>query len=97
MDGEARNCEGPSQTGQPMRVSHAEYGKLREEFRAQCDMTAPTGPTYIYQEVSIRKVTNGFIIHVGCKTFVSTRWGEIALGLGEYWTDPNAAERKYSK
>ena len=54
-----------------------------------------TVPCTVYQEVTIRKVTNGFIIHVGCKTFVSTRWGEVALGLGEYWTDPVAAERKY--
>lgn len=45
----------------------------------------------------IRPVENGFIVEVGCKTFVSQDWKEIAAGLGEYWKDPTKAEKKFSK
>lgn len=45
----------------------------------------------------IRPVENGFIAEVGCKTFVSQDWEEIAAALGEYWKDPQKAEAKFSK
>ena len=49
------------------------------------------------QIVTIQKVANGFIITVGCKTFVAETWAAVAGGLAEYWEDPMKAERKYSK
>ena len=49
------------------------------------------------QKVIIEKVANGFIITVGCKTFVAETWAAVAGGLAEYWEDPMKAERKYSK
>ena len=49
------------------------------------------------QGAEIRKVANGFIITVGCKTFVSKDWGEVATGLGEYWENPTVAEKKFCK
>ena len=45
----------------------------------------------------IKPVENGFIAEVGCKTFVSQDWEEIAAALGEYWKDPTKAEKKFSK
>lgn len=55
-------------------------------------------PTQIHPTVvEIKKVINGFIVHVGCKTFVSNSWKEVSKGLEEYWKDPAAAEKKYTK
>jgi hypothetical protein len=45
----------------------------------------------------IRSVENGFILEIGCKTFVAKTWKEASDGLGEYWDDPIKAEKKFSK
>jgi hypothetical protein len=34
---------------------------------------------------------------VGCKTFVSKDWNEIAVGLLEYFINPEEAMKKYCK
>jgi len=58
----------------------------------------PPQPTErLHQLVTIEKVTNGFIIRVGCKTFVGTNWTEVAAGLAIYWDEPAKAERMYCK
>lgn len=49
------------------------------------------------EEARIQAVENGFIVRVGCKTFVSKDWAEISQGLEEYWKDPRQAEKKYSR
>jgi len=59
--------------------------------------TPPMPMTEIYRNVSIRKVANGFIVEVGCRTFVFREWAEVAAALAEYWIDPVAAEKKYCK
>jgi hypothetical protein len=43
----------------------------------------------------IKRVANGFILEIGCKTFVAKNWLEASKGLGEYWKNPKAAEKKY--
>jgi hypothetical protein len=48
-----------------------------------------------YREIVIRKVNNGFIINVGCQTFVEKDWEQVNIKLMEYFTDPIAAEKKY--
>lgn len=50
-----------------------------------------------YQEVKITKVQNGWIIKIGCATFVETSWKKICSALKEYWDDPVKAEKKYYK
>jgi len=47
------------------------------------------------QDVTIRKASNGFIVTVGCKTFVAKTWEEVSTGLKLYFNDPAAAEKKY--
>lgn len=61
---------------------------------SQTEATLPPSYNY-YEDVKISKVVNGFIVAVGCKTFVSTSWKEVYTKLGEYWDDPAAAEKKY--
>ena len=62
-------------------------------------LECPTMPDFLsnekYKEVSINKAENGFIIKVGCKTFVETSWDRAQRCLAEYWKDPVAAENKY--
>ena len=50
-----------------------------------------------YRTVTIDKVENGFIVKIGCKTFVEPEWWKLQLQLEEYWNDPVAAEAKYCK
>lgn len=47
--------------------------------------------------VLVDRVSNGFIVAIGCKRFVGTNWETVAKQLGEYWKDPIAAEKKYCK
>lgn len=49
----------------------------------------------VCRDAVIKKVTNGFIVNIGCQTFVSKDWQEISDGLAEYWKDPIAAEKKF--
>jgi hypothetical protein len=55
----------------------------------------PTVQTKKWHTVTIDKVENGFIVKVGCKTFVDNYWSSITQRLSEYWDDPIAAENKY--
>ena len=45
----------------------------------------------------ITKVTNGFIVKVGCRTLVANTWKEVSKGLELYWEDPTKAEKQYYK
>ena len=57
---------------------------------------AALAPTAVLEtSVRISKVSNGFIIMIGCKTFVMRTWKEVNEGLTLYWKDPNAARMKY--
>jgi hypothetical protein len=49
------------------------------------------------RSVNIDKATNGFIIKVGCRTFVAKTWKEASTGIGEYWDNPIEAKKKYCK
>ena len=46
-------------------------------------------------EVTIRKVENGFIVNVGCKIFVATKWEDVVSGVGLFFKDAEAAYKKY--
>jgi len=48
-------------------------------------------------KVRIEKVDNGFIVKVGCKTFVETSWDKVNKALDLYWKDPAKAEKRYCK
>ena len=48
-----------------------------------------------WNAVNIEKVVNGFIVRVGCRTFVSKDWDEVNTALGEYWMAPETAKKKY--
>ena len=48
-----------------------------------------------WRDVTITKVANGFIVHVGCKIFVANTWAQVSDGLIYYWDDPETAEKKY--
>lgn len=46
-------------------------------------------------ETRIQRVGNGWIVKVGCQTFVSTDWNEISMGLKEFYDDPKKAYEKW--
>ena len=50
-----------------------------------------------FKLVEIRKVANGFIVKVGCRTLVAYTWEEVNTGLLLYYTNPEEAEKKYCK
>jgi len=45
--------------------------------------------------VIIKKVNQGFIITIGCQTFVATDEKKMFNALSEYFADPKEAEKKY--
>lgn len=66
------------------------------------DINIPLGPQdpslnriSKHHPVTIEKVENGFIVRIGCKTFVETLWSEVCKALALYWDDPKAAQRHY--
>lgn len=72
---------------------------------AQCDTPNTPGnlraygtvaPAPRHQEVMISKVANGFVLRIGCSTFVAKNWEEASTGIAEYWKDPIAAQKKYT-
>jgi hypothetical protein len=50
-----------------------------------------------WYDVQIKKVSNGFIAQVGCKTFVAKTWAELAAALSIYWKDPQKARRMFAE
>lgn len=68
-------------------------GLLMEQPRApELAVAVPQMPT---QDVIINKVSNGFIVRIGCKVFVAKTWAEVSEALALYWKNPNAARAKY--
>jgi hypothetical protein len=45
--------------------------------------------------VQITKAENGFIVRVGCKTFVFMDWSMVSTALDLYWRDPKKAVELY--
>ncbi len=66
---------------------------LSRRIREAEEVAPPSQP---YSNANVRKVENGFILEIGCKTFVAKNWEEASTGLKEYWDDPRAAQKKYS-
>lgn len=61
------------------------------------DMPQNTAYNPPITNVQIEKVENGFIIRVGCKTFASQSFTEVASGLELYYSDPKKAMEKFLK
>ncbi len=63
-----------------------------------CNTTYPTVEVRRAQlQAIIKKVANGFVLEIGCSTFVAKTWTEAVTGLEEYWSDPEAARTKYTE
>lgn len=60
-----------------------------------CQEVPPQATAHLPQ-VNIRKVSNGFVLSIGCSEFVARTWTEASNGLAEYWLDPVGAQRKYT-
>lgn len=45
--------------------------------------------------VTIYKVANGFVVRVGCKTFVKENLGSLIGGLTEWFENPKKAVKEY--
>jgi len=69
--------------------------KQKEENMDDSDDTF-YGKTGI-QAVKIIKCNNGWIVTIGCATFVTECRKKMFEALSEYWDDPVKAEKKYYK
>lgn len=54
-------------------------------------------PARVHETITINKVSNGFIVRVGCRTLVSMSWHEVNAALEHYWRNPREAEKIYCK
>ncbi len=50
-----------------------------------------------HHSVQIQRAENGFIVTVGCKTFISKDWLEVSSKLQDYWKNPRKAEKELYK
>ena len=48
-----------------------------------------------WHPITIKRVTNGFIVEVGCRTFVKENWRDVVEGITKYWKDPLETEKEY--
>jgi hypothetical protein len=53
------------------------------------------GKSMHIHEIKIKKVNRGFIVEVGCQTFVFENEKKMFDAMVEYWKEPAAAEAKY--
>ena len=68
-----------------------------EEYKEPEPEPGPRAVPDNFREVRIQKVINGYIIKVGCRTFIARCWTEASFALQEYFIDPSKAEAKYSE
>lgn len=72
-----------------------------EKYAIECDKPEPINTiqerSTECRDVNIKKAVNGFIVKVGCATFVSKEWSEVSEALQKYWNDPIATEKEYMK
>ena len=47
------------------------------------------------REVIIRKANRGFIVVVGCQTFVFEAEASMLMAISQYFKDPHSAEKEY--
>ena len=64
-------------------------GRLKNQITGEIKMSTST------EVVQIKKVNQGFIITIGCQTFVATDEKKMFNALSEYFKDPKKAEEKY--
>jgi len=83
--------------GSEIAASEATGVQLNRSFQGIPNRRAGIQPAPDFYECIIEKAENGFILRFCCKSFVATTWEEAAEGLGEYYTDPVAAQKKYIK
>lgn len=68
-----------------------EEGGYLEEF-ANVKLTRDNTAQHM---VDIRQVNNGYIVNVGCQTFVFEKLGVAMTYLSMYFEDPEGTERKF--
>lgn len=66
-----------------------------QAMREEAPPPLPAEPSIEDYEVKLRKVENGFIIHIGCKTFVENDFDKLSKGLKFFFEDPQRAYKKY--
>lgn len=63
------------------------------------DLAQPMAPTpsNTIREISIRQLSHGYMVQVGCQTFAIETPSALITKLSEYILNPTATERKWDK
>lgn len=74
-----------------------EQDMCREEVQVNAPLGIGIGgvETRERHSVQITHAENGFIVNIGCKTFISKDWLELSSKLQDYWKDPRKAEKSF--
>lgn len=65
------------------------------EMEEPIPMPMPVSQTLAPYEVTIKQVNNGFIVNVGCQTFVFESIDKISGYMKEYFTKPSETIEKH--
>ena len=60
-------------------------------------LATPQVPTFIWSDLSIRVIENGFVVTVGCKCFAFADTKSMFEAIELYLNDQEAAIKKYCK
>ena len=68
------------------------YNPHHDEVPMPVEISHPPLASY---EINIRQVHNGFIVNVGCQTFVFEKFETAVKYIDLYFQDPNGMEKKH--
>jgi capsule polysaccharide export protein KpsC/LpsZ len=76
-----------------------QWGKIMNPFNLNGNpgISFQATPIAENHDVQIISVENGFMVRIGCKTFVETDFKKVCDGLALYFKDRPAAMKKYLK
>jgi hypothetical protein len=77
--------------GRPIQQAEPECCTEKEAFRDPIDRWVGE----LKREIVINNVTNGFIVTIGCKSFVIVSIEELLADLELIYTDPRTVIKKY--
>jgi len=70
--------------------------EVNQAYEAEPRPTVPSAyPSLVQHSISIQQVHNGFIVSVGCQTFVFEKFETASRYMTMYFQDPEGTENKH--
>ena len=93
------NLGEPTQIEEPALEAYEREEVIEREYEEDCRPmpVVDMNDRLAQWDVNIKHVHNGFIVSVGCQTFVFETFDKMAKYMAIYYNDPRGAFEKHSK